>query len=439
LVSFLRKKTKISLKRESINRSNHDFGIIDHANMKKLVTRGECFALSLVYLVGLVSSILPVSAQSEYVIFPETASVSSSGLTPLNFMLKAISKPSGDVEKVSGFKLDPVNVLSISTNGVISAISTDESMVFEQAKAKSSTDSLYELQKATIQGQPQQQLKSGFSIAGLAPGVYTLDLIGTKNGAKAAYEGILIIGQDKESPQVKQVIKKEINEVQQVTTIIDIVTIFQAPPPQPQSQAQPQLLPTGPIAQLRPPGGGGAGIGPLGKQPQQLAAIPLGGQGQPLSLSPSPLPSPSPSPGQCPQGFEGIPPQCTPIGPENEPTDPLSLDPSYLDPNDPKNLEDTDGGEPGRPENEPTDPLSLDPSYLDPNDPENLEDTDGGEPGVLGEQPGEGGDTENLEDTDGGETESDSESGDNGGEEEEGDGRDSDFGEDGGDGGDGGE
>jgi hypothetical protein len=130
---------------------------------------------------------LPVFAQGEYIVFPETASVSSSSLEPLDFKLKAISKPTGDVEKVSGFKIDPVNVLSVSANGIISAISTDESMVFEQAKAKSSTDSLYELQKATIQGQQQPlqlqqqpQSNSGFSIAGLTPGVYTLDLIDQK-------------------------------------------------------------------------------------------------------------------------------------------------------------------------------------------------------------------------------------------------------------------
>jgi hypothetical protein len=326
--------------------SNIYFDITHHAHMKRIVSLGVCFMLSLVLIFGYGASrsILPVSAQGEYVIFPETASISSSGLTPLNFMLKAISKPSGDVEKVSGFKIDPVNVLSVSTSGVISAVSTDQSIVFEQAKAKSSTDSLFELQKATLQGQPPQpQPNNDFSIAGLAPGVYTLDLIGTKNGAKAAYEGILVIAQSPENPQVKQVVEKEINEVQQDTTG-DIITIFQVPPAPQQLQPQPQQLGAGPIAQQLQPGG--AAAGPLGAQPQQLAAIPLGGQGQPnqppsLSPSPPPIPlSPQPQPlaaqpGQCPQGFEGIPPQCTPLEPGNEPVDILSLDPSLLDPNDP--------------------------------------------------------------------------------------------------------
>ena len=341
---------------------------------------------------------LPVYAQGEYVVFPETASVSSSSLTPLDFKLKAISKPSGDVEKVSGFKLDPVNVLSLSESGIISAASTDQAIVFDQAKAKSSTDSLFELQKASIKGQSQQQQQSnsGFSIAGLAPGVYTLDLIGTKNGAKAAYEGILVIAQDKESPQVKQVVEKEIKEVEQDTTIVDVVTIFQTPPAplQPQQQLQPL---TGPIAQQLIPSGTGAG--PLGAQPQQLAAIPLGSQGltnQPLSPSPSPSPSPTPQPqalaaqsGLCPQGFEGTPPQCTPIEPGNEPVDLLSLDPSSLDPNDPLF----------------------------------------GEPRILDEETGEGEETEDLEDTDAGD--SDSESNDAGG--GDGEGGDNDSG-DGGDG-----
>jgi hypothetical protein len=380
-----------------------------------LICLGIFFSLLLVLVYGSVpvGLALPVFAQGEYVVFPETASVSSSNLTPLDFKLKAISKPTGDVEKVYGFQLDPVNVLSVSANGIISAISTDESIVFDQAKAKSSTDSLYELQKATIQGQQQPlqqqpQSNSGFSIAGLAPGVYTLDLIGTKNGAKAAYEGMLVIAQDKESQQVKQVVEKEIDEVERDTTIVDIVTIFQTPPaPLPQQQLVPLTGPT--TQQLQP---GGAGAGSPGAQPQQLAAIPLGGQtNQPLSQIPSPSPSPSPSPqpqalaaqpAQCQPGFEGIPPQCTPIQPGSEPTDLLSLDPSSLDPNDPLF----------------------------------------GEPGVLGEETGEGKNAENL-DIDEGDSESDSESNEEGGGNEDGgdsgdndsgDGGDSGSGDEGGDG-----
>jgi hypothetical protein len=61
-----------------------------------------------------------------------------------------------------GFKLDPINVISVLEGNIISAKSTDQSIVFERAKAKSSTDSLFELQK----------INKGFSIAGLAPGVY---------------------------------------------------------------------------------------------------------------------------------------------------------------------------------------------------------------------------------------------------------------------------
>jgi hypothetical protein len=135
---------------------------------------GLCFGLVIVLIFGsiVVSLIIPVYAQGEYVIFPETASVSSSAdVVPLKFMLKAISKPSGEVEKVSGFKIDPVNVLSISEGGIISPVSADESMVFEQAKATSSSESLFELQKATTQGQQSEpQSIGGFSISGLVPG-----------------------------------------------------------------------------------------------------------------------------------------------------------------------------------------------------------------------------------------------------------------------------
>jgi hypothetical protein len=53
-------------------------------------------------------------------------------------------------------------------------------------------------------------------------------------------KGILVIAQDKDSPQVKQVVEKEINEVEQDTTLVDIITPV---PIQLQLQLQPQLLP----------------------------------------------------------------------------------------------------------------------------------------------------------------------------------------------------
>jgi hypothetical protein len=203
---------------------------------------------------------LPVYAQGEYVAFPETVSVSSPDLVPHNFILKAISKQNGDVEKVSGFKLDPINVISVLGSGIISATSTDEVIVFEQAKAKSSTDSLFELQKTTAtQGQQQPQQNNGFSLTGLAPGVYTLDIIVAKNNAKAAYEGILVIGQNAQSQEVKQVVEREIIEVEQDTPTT-IIPVFQPPSnPQPgppiilQQQQQPAAIPLGGQAPVNPP------------------------------------------------------------------------------------------------------------------------------------------------------------------------------------------
>jgi hypothetical protein len=196
---------------------------------------------------SVVDLILPVYTQGEYVAFPETVSVSSSDLVPHSFILKAILKQNGDVEKVSGFKLDPINVISVLEGGAISATSTDEVIVFEQAKAKSSTDSLFELQKTTTQG---QQEKDGFSLAGLAPGVYTLDMIAAKNNAKSAYEGILVIGQNAESEEVMQVVEREITEVERDTPTT-IIPVFQ-PPSNPQPpiilQQQQQQQPTSPQA-----------------------------------------------------------------------------------------------------------------------------------------------------------------------------------------------
>ncbi len=78
--------------------------------MKRLELVGLCFGLVIVLIFGsiVVNLFVPVYAQGEYVVFPETASVSTTAdVTPLKFMLKAISKPSGEVEKVTGFKIDP--------------------------------------------------------------------------------------------------------------------------------------------------------------------------------------------------------------------------------------------------------------------------------------------------------------------------------------------
>jgi hypothetical protein len=74
--------------------SNFDAEIDDHIHTKRLCSLGLCFLLSSILVFGSVFAvlILPVYAQDEYVVFPETISVSSSDLVPHNFILKAISK-----------------------------------------------------------------------------------------------------------------------------------------------------------------------------------------------------------------------------------------------------------------------------------------------------------------------------------------------------------
>ena len=327
-------------------------------------------AIVFVIVVGLI--IVPVYAQGEYVAFPETVSVPSSDSIPHNFVLKAIAKQSGSIEKVSGFKLDPINVVNVlEGNNIISATYTDQSIVFEQAKAKSSAGSLFQLQKTTTTQQGQEQLEqqnNGFSIAGLAPGVYTLDIIGTKNNAKAAYEGILVIGQNPESQEVKQVVEKQITNVDRGTTIVDIVPIFQLPPtpaaqptPNPQQQLQPQPLvplqspsqPPGLIAQPQPSGAGagpqfnGSNIDqngrPLQTQPQQqqqqLAAIPPsggGGQAPANQLQPS---SQTPPLQQVPQTLAGQQQQQQPqpsSSSNDQPANGNGPNPCLVDPNSPE-------------------------------------------------------------------------------------------------------
>lgn len=328
---------------------------------------------SVVFIVGL---ILPVYAQGGYVAFPETVSIPISNLASNTFILKAIAKQNGDIEKVAAFKLDPTNVVSVLEGGSISAKTTDPTMVFEQAKAKSSVGSLFQLQKITGQGQqPQQQPEPeqnyGFSIAGLTPGVYTLDIIAAKNNAKAAYEGIVVIGQNPENQEVKQVVEKEITNVDRGTTIVDIVPIFQAPPPAPAAtptpnpqlqQLQPQPLaplqtasqPPGLVAQPQQQGRAGAGpqfngsnIDQNGRPLQQglqqgLAAIPLsgggGGQAPANQIQPSLQTPPSQ---QVPQTLAGQQqqqqqqPQLSSSSNE-QPANGNGPDPCLVDPNSPE-------------------------------------------------------------------------------------------------------
>jgi uncharacterized membrane protein YgcG len=328
-------------------------------------------------------------------------------------------KQNGDVEKVSGFKLDPINVISVLEGGTLSATSTDEVIVFEQAKAKSSTDSLFELQKTTTQG---QQEKGSFSLAGLAPGVYTLDMIAAKNNAKSAYEGILVIGQNAENQEVKEAVEREIIEVERDTPTT-IIPVFQPPsnPQPPIILQQQQQQPTSPQALAAQQTPSPAPVAPSDAPPDGTPCtgvdnVDIGvyknGKCTPETLPPEPSQIPATAAG-APRGTipsciltADCPPSLLPPSPppstssfaesdNRDETDPCLLDPSspgcqIADTFDPLAAEAGQTGE-GEDGTENTDEIARESEDTEREDSESDSEGDGGSDGDGGDGGSEGG------------------------------------------------
>ena len=132
-------------------------------------------------------------------------------------MLKA-TQENGQANTVSGFIVDLTNVVSTPTNSELAIFTTDSTLSVIEAKVKSTTDTFTDLIKKNA---------NVFSLAGLPPGVYTLDVIAQKQNSKAAYEGLVVIGQPVDEA-TKQTVQKEI--VKQET---DVNIVFEKPKQQP--------------------------------------------------------------------------------------------------------------------------------------------------------------------------------------------------------------
>jgi hypothetical protein len=75
-----------------------------------------------------------------------------------------------------------------------------------EAKVRTVSDQLIDLVPSTT-----SQATNTFSLANLPAGVYTLDVITQKGNARAAYEGILVIGQQP-TTIINETINRETNE-----------------------------------------------------------------------------------------------------------------------------------------------------------------------------------------------------------------------------------
>jgi hypothetical protein len=121
--------------------------------------------------------------------FPQSIiAASSTDTTPHELELRATQdEDNAEPRKVSGFRLDMTSVVAAQINSRLLVFVTDSSVRVLEAKVRTVSDQLIDLI-------PSSQANA-FSLANLPVGVYTLDVITQKGNAKAAYEGILVIGQ----------------------------------------------------------------------------------------------------------------------------------------------------------------------------------------------------------------------------------------------------
>ena len=155
----------------------------------------------------------PVQSQ---VGLPNTMFISANG-TVHELPLKAMNT-NGQVSKVSGFKIDMAKVALIRPSSPnINAFSNDPSLTMVGAKLR-----------ANEQGIDLQGTTNTYSLAGLAQGVYTLDVIAQKGNNQGAYETILVIG-PAITPQIQNVVQQKI--VQETRVDVDSEIIFENPKP----------------------------------------------------------------------------------------------------------------------------------------------------------------------------------------------------------------
>jgi hypothetical protein len=113
------------------------------------------------------------------------------------------------------------NVVTAQINSQLLVFVTDSSVRVIEAKVRTVSDQLIDLV-------PSSQANA-FSLTNLPVGVYTLDVITQKGNTKAAYEGILVIGQQPTtviSETTRNIINQVINQNIRVDTDIIIKEVF---------------------------------------------------------------------------------------------------------------------------------------------------------------------------------------------------------------------
>ena len=226
----------------------------------------------------LISSLVSVnftfaSSQTAEGQFPQSIIASTSTDTTTHLLELKATQQGGTESRVSGFSLDVTNVVSAQANSQLLVFVTDSSVRIMEAKVRTASNQVINLVPST-----SPQASNAFSLTNLPAGVYALDVIAQKGNTKAAYEGILAIGQ-----QPLTVIEETTRRVSNEYGDLIIIFLSGETPPRPC-----------PDDQVRNE------VGVCGC-PEGLGGIP---------------PDCEVPPPECPPGTTGIPPDCEPIPPD---------------------------------------------------------------------------------------------------------------------------
>lgn len=134
------------------------------------------------------------------VTYPDNIFASTNQAQLHELVLKA-TQENGQTTTVASFEVDLTNVVSAPANSELAIFTTDNSLSINEAKVKTTTDAFIDLVK---------QSQNSFSLTGLHAGVYTIDVITQKGNARAAYEGILVLGQEPTNVQTRTIIEQQI-------------------------------------------------------------------------------------------------------------------------------------------------------------------------------------------------------------------------------------
>ncbi len=115
---------------------------------------------------------------------------SSTDTTPNSLKLLATQAEGAAVQEVGGFSLDTTDNITAQPDSQLLVFVSDSTVQVIGAKASSASGQIIDLIPST-----SQQATNAFSLANLPDGTYILDVMTQKGNTRAAYEGILEIGQ----------------------------------------------------------------------------------------------------------------------------------------------------------------------------------------------------------------------------------------------------